>query len=65
MAKMRPHERNLWGAVNNLYEVFRVSGDMETARDATVAKLRLMADEIEDRSRFPNGEEGRVSLIDG
>jgi hypothetical protein len=61
----RQYERKIWGAVNDLYNQYRKSADMETSRAAIVESLRVMAGEIEDRSRLPNGEEARPSLIDG
>ena len=61
---MNQYERHLWQAANALYERFRVSCDMETSRECLVTHLRLMADEIEDRSRAPNGDEADTSLIE-
>ncbi len=52
---MNPYEHPLWEAASNMYEEFRVSNEMETARACLVTHLRLMADEIEDRSRLPDG----------
>ena len=61
---MNNYERPLWEAANILYNAFRRTCDMETSRECLVTQLRLMADEIEDRSRLPNGDKVEMSLID-
>ena len=52
---MSLYEKDLWRASGKLYEWHLTVTNPETSRACLVTHLRLIADEIEDRSRTPSG----------
>ena len=49
-------EKDLWRASGKAYEFYLCATSAKTARACIVTHLRLIADEIEDRSRTPSGQ---------
>ena len=48
-------EKDLWRAAGEAYNFYLCATTPTTARACVVTHLRLIADEIEDRSRTPTG----------
>ncbi len=49
-------EKDLWRASGEVYQFYLCTMTSTIARACVVTHLRLIADEIEDRSRTPTGQ---------
>ena len=56
-------ERFLWAAATQTYDHLRDATDMRDSRDNLVAMLRRIADQIEDRSRLPDGSQSSHGYV--